>query len=58
MSIIFWIIAVIVIVAVLIVLAAMFYERGSNAVSLVRTGIGGRKVVIDGGCWPCRGSTR
>ncbi|WP_370209169.1 SPFH domain-containing protein [Pararhodobacter marinus] len=49
MSTIFWIIALIVVLAVLIALAAAFYERATNAVSLVRTGIGGRKVVIDGG---------
>ncbi|MBN8292088.1 flotillin [Rhodobacter sp. NTK016B] len=49
MSTIFWIIALIVVLAVLIGLAAAFYERSTNAVSLVRTGIGGRKVVIDGG---------
>ena len=49
MSTIFWIIALIVIAAALIALAAAFYQRASNAVSLVRTGIGGRKVVIDGG---------
>jgi len=34
---------------VLIALAAWFYERATHEVSLVRTGIGGRKVVIDGG---------
>ena len=44
-----WIVLFIVIVAVLIVLAAWFYQRATNEVSLVRTGIGGRKVVIDGG---------
>lgn len=49
MTVIFWIIALIVLIAVLIALAAAFYERASNAVSLVRTGIGGRRVVIDGG---------
>ena len=49
MTVIFWIIALIVLIAVLVALAAAFYERASNAVSLVRTGIGGRRVVIDGG---------
>lgn len=44
-----WIILLIVIVAALIVVAAWFYERATNEVSLVKTGIGGRKVVIDGG---------
>lgn len=49
MSTIFWIIALIVVLAALVVLAAAFYERASNAAALVRTGIGGRRVVIDGG---------
>lgn len=49
MSTLFWIIALIVVVAALVALAAAFYERATNAVSLVRTGIGGRRVVIDGG---------
>lgn len=49
MTTIFWIIALLIVLAALIALAAAFYERASNAVSLVRTGIGGRKVVIDGG---------
>ncbi len=44
-----WIILLLVIVAVLVVLAAWFYERATNEISLVRTGIGGRKVIIDGG---------
>lgn len=44
-----WIILILVVAAALIALAAWFYERATNEVSLVRTGIGGRKVVIDGG---------
>jgi uncharacterized membrane protein YqiK len=44
-----WIILLIIVAAALIVLAALFYQRASNEVSLVRTGIGGRKVIIDGG---------
>lgn len=44
-----WIILLVVLAAVLIALAAWFYERATNEVSLVRTGVGGRKVVIDGG---------
>ncbi len=44
-----WIILFIVVAAILIVLAAWFYQRATNEVSLVRTGVGGRKVVIDGG---------
>jgi uncharacterized membrane protein YqiK len=49
MTIVFWIIALIVVLAALVALAAAFYERASNAVSLVRTGIGGRRVLIEGG---------
>ncbi len=49
MSTLFWIIALIIMLAALIALAAAFYQRASNAISLVRTGIGGRRVVIDGG---------
>ncbi|MCC5989307.1 MAG: flotillin [Pararhodobacter sp.] len=49
MTTLFWIIALIVLAAVLVAIAAAFFERSSNAVSLVRTGIGGRRVVIDGG---------
>lgn len=44
-----WIIVLIVIAAVLIALAAWFYERATNEVALVKTGIGGRRVIIDGG---------
>ena len=39
----------VVLVAILIVIAAWLYERASREVSLVRTGLGGRKVVLDGG---------
>ncbi|MDX5383040.1 MAG: flotillin [Rhodobacterales bacterium] len=44
-----WIIVLIVIAAALIALAAWFYQRATNEVALVKTGIGGRRVVIDGG---------
>lgn len=44
-----WIILIAVAAAIVIALAAWFYERATNEVSLVRTGVGGRKVVIDGG---------
>ena len=49
MTLLAWIVLIIVVLAVFIALAAWFYERATNEVSLVRTGIGGRKVVIDGG---------
>ena len=35
--------------AVVVALFAWFYQRASNEVALVRTGVGGRKVVLDGG---------
>ncbi|MEL7117568.1 MAG: SPFH domain-containing protein, partial [Pseudomonadota bacterium] len=44
-----WIILLLVVIAGLVVLAAWFYERATNEVSLLRTGVGGRRVVIDGG---------
>jgi len=44
-----WTIAIIIILALIIVVLAWFYERGTREVSLVRTGVGGRKVVMDGG---------
>lgn len=44
-----WIVLALVVIAVVIVLAAWFYERATNEVSLIRTGIGGRKVIVDGG---------
>ncbi len=49
MSAISWIILLLIVAAVLVVLAAAFYQRASNEVALVKTGIGGRRVVIDGG---------
>ncbi|MEM9047229.1 MAG: flotillin domain-containing protein [Pseudomonadota bacterium] len=49
MSALAWIILLAVALAVLVVLAAAFYQRASNEVALVKTGIGGRKIVIDGG---------
>ncbi|MCA0873283.1 flotillin [Seohaeicola saemankumensis] len=44
-----WIILLLVAAAVLVALAAWFYERATNEVALVKTGAGGRRVVIDGG---------
>lgn len=44
-----WIIIILVALAILIALAATFYQRATNEVALVRTGLGGRRVVIDGG---------
>ena len=43
------IILLLVVVAIVIVLIARFYERTTREVSLVRTGVGGRRVVMDGG---------
>ncbi|WP_296424593.1 flotillin domain-containing protein [Yoonia sp.] len=44
-----WIILVVIAAAILIGVAAWLFERATNEVALVRTGVGGRKVVIDGG---------
>ena len=44
-----WIILIVIIVAIIIALAAWWYERATNEVSLLRTGVGGKRVVIDGG---------
>lgn len=49
MSALAWIILLLVIVAAVIAVVAWFYERATNEVSLVRTGVGGRRVIKDGG---------
>jgi uncharacterized membrane protein YqiK len=49
MQIIGWIIPLLIILGVLIAFAAWFYQRATNEISLVRTGMGGRRVVMDGG---------
>lgn len=42
-------IAVVVTVAIVIAILAQFYKRTTREVALIRTGIGGRKVIMDGG---------
>ena len=49
MSALAWILLLIIVAAALVVVAGVFYQRATNEVSLVKTGVGGRKVVIDGG---------
>ena len=49
MSALAWIIFIFIGAAIIIALAASFYQRATNEVALVRTGLGGRRVVIDGG---------
>ena len=44
-----WIILIVIVIAIIIALAAWWYERATNEISLLRTGVGGRRVVIDGG---------
>lgn len=44
-----WLIVILIVAAILIAIAARFYERGTREVSLVKTGVGGRKVILDGG---------
>ena len=44
-----WIILLLVVLAILIALVAWFFQRATNEISLIRTGVGGRRVVMDGG---------
>lgn len=44
-----WTLSTLIALAVIIGVLAWFYERASNEVALVKTGVGGRKVVLDGG---------
>lgn len=44
-----WIILAIAIIVALIIIIGWWYERATNEVSLVKTGLGGRQVIIDGG---------
>ncbi len=44
-----WILLTVVVLAVIIAVLARFYERATREVSLVKTGVGGRRVVMDGG---------
>ena len=44
-----FLVVAIILVAVIIVVAAYFYQRSSREVSLIRTGVGGRKIAMDGG---------
>ena len=44
-----WTLVVLVILAVGVIVWARFYERATRETSLVRTGAGGRRVVMDGG---------
>ena len=48
-NLIIWAIAIIIILAIIVVVLAWFYQRATREVSLVKTGVGGRKVVMDGG---------
>lgn len=49
MGLIGWIVLLVIIAAIVIALFAWFYQRATSEVALLRTGVGGRKVVIDGG---------
>ena len=44
-----WLITVLVILAIVIFILARFYKRATREVSLIKTGLGGRKVIMDGG---------
>jgi flotillin len=44
-----WIVVAIVAIVVILAIFAKFYQRATQEISLVKTGVGGRKVVVDGG---------
>lgn len=45
-----WTLVVLVVIAIVVVaLLARFYERATREISLVKTGVGGRRIVMDGG---------
>ena len=44
-----WVIAGLIALAIIITILARLYVRSTREVSLVRTGVGGRKVIMDGG---------
>jgi len=44
-----WTLMVLVVLAIVVIVLARFYERANRETSLVKTGVGGRKVVMDGG---------
>ena len=43
-----FLILAIIVIAIVVILAAYFNQRSSREVSLIRTGLGGRKVALDG----------
>ncbi len=48
-TILIWAVVLLVILAIVIAIFASFYKRSTREYSLIRTGLGGRKVVMDGG---------
>ena len=44
-----WVIFAVVVLAIFIVVLARFYSRATREVSIIKTGVGGRKVIMDGG---------
>ncbi|MAI11813.1 MAG: flotillin [Rhodospirillaceae bacterium TMED167] len=48
-TVIIWIIIALVVIVVALAIFAKFYQRATQEISLVKTGVGGRKVVVDGG---------
>lgn len=45
----FWLITGLIVLAIVIAVLAHFYQRGDRETALVRTGLGGRRVALDGG---------
>ena len=50
-AIVLWLIVAIIVIAVVVYLVNWLYRRSTKEVSFVRTGLGGEKVVIDGGAF-------
>lgn len=44
-----WAITILIVLVILVVILASFYKRSTREFSLIRTGLGGRKVAMDGG---------
>ncbi len=44
-----WLIILVIAIILAIVLLNRFYRKASREVALIRTGLGGQKIIIDGG---------
>ena len=48
-NIIIWLVVALVVIVAILAIFAKFYQRATQEISLVKTGVGGRKVIVDGG---------